>query len=83
MNKDKGSFLYTRKLPEDETVQYSEYAFPEMWEKLNLFVKAGNYVNIADRFIDLFSSSNITFNSGLVQELMLHEETEKVYAELL
>jgi len=83
MNKEKGSFLYTRKLPEDETIEYSAHPFPEMWEKLNLFVKAGNYVNIADRFIDLFSSSNITFNSGLVQELMLHEETEKVYAELL
>lgn len=83
LNKEKGSFLYTRHLPEDESIQYSEYVFPEMWEKLNLFVKNGNYVNIADRFIDLFSSSNISFNSSLVQELMLHEETEKVYEELL
>jgi len=82
LNKEKGSFLYTRQLPE-EGVQYSEYAFPEMWEKLNLFVKNNNYVNIADRFIDLFSSSNVSFNSGLVRELMLHEETEKVYEELI
>jgi len=83
IEKEKGSFLYTRKLPDEETIQYSEYVFPEMFEKLNLFVKRGNYVNIADRFIDLFSSSNATFNSGLVQELMIHEETEKVYTELL
>ena len=83
MDKEKGSFLYTRLLPDDTAVAYSDHPFPEMWQKLNLFVKNGNYVNIADRFIDLFTSSNVSFNSGLVQELMLHEEAEKVYSELL
>ena len=82
LNRDTGMFFYTRQLPEEE-VEYSEYVFPEMNLKLNLFVKNITYVNIADRFIDLFSSSNAVFNSGLVQELMLHDELEKVYAELL
>jgi len=65
------------KLKGEEVFTHSQRAHPLLSDYTQVFEKDSSFINVCDRFMNLFSSSNTSYNHDLVNAFLTHETLEK------
>lgn len=74
----KKKVIYYRMFDDEDGVEKNSEPFPEAERDLNVFIKGNSIINICDRFIDLFSSSNEKLNYTLMRDLTSHQGIDEM-----
>jgi len=71
------SFSLVSKLKNEEVFTYSQTPHPLLSEYTQVFVKDASFINVCDRFLNLFSSSHTAYNHELVNSFLTSRSLEK------